>query len=487
MNLDTKACYRALKSRDARFDGRFFTAVLSTGIYCRPVCPAPTPKAENCRFYPCAAAAEDAGFRPCLRCRPETSPGTPAWMGTSATVARALKLIHEGGLDGGSVEGLAGRLGIGGRHLRRLFFDYFGASPLAVAQSRRVHFAKTLIDETRLPMSEVAFSAGFKSVRRFNDAVRATYGRPPRDLRLSSRHLPPEGNGAHLTLRLSFRPPMAWGEMMEFLSARATPGVEAVESGCYRRTVEIDGARGIIDVWPSDRGHDLHLRIPSELSRGLKRIADGARNLFDLDADPARIDEVLGRDKTLAPLVASCPGLRVPGAFDPFEVAVRAILGQQVTVRAATTLAGRLAERFGDPFESGEKGLGRIFPRPEVLSRARLAGIGLPAARAAAIRRLAAAVAAGDVILDGAGGADRAAEELTGIPGIGEWTASYVGMRAFREPDAFPAGDLGLRHALGARSDLPGRREILARAEAWRPWRAYAAMHLWRRGTRRSR
>jgi len=478
--LDHAVCYRAVQSRDARFDGRFFTAVATTGVYCRPICPARAPLSKNCTFYACAAAAEAAGFRPCKRCRPETAPGTPAWRGSSATVGRAMRMINEGLLDAGGVEDLAGRLGVGARHLRRLCVREVGASPLAVAQTRRVHFARKLIDETRLPMVEVALGAGFASVRRFNAAIKERFGASPTALRQrSGRHAAAEGEG--LALRLAFRAPYDWAALLGFLGPRATPGVEQVEGLSYRRTVALGEARGVIEVGPSPGGRDnLVLRAPPSLSPVLLQVAARARELFDLDADPAAIAAHLGADRLLRPLVRARPGLRVPGAWDRFELAVRAVLGQQVSVRGATTQAGRLARELGEAIDTGQAGLDRLFPGPGRLVDAELAG--MPRRRAETIRALARAVLEGQLDLDTAEDLEGFTARITQIPGIGPWTAQYIALRAQRAPDAFPASDLGLRRTLEARGEPATPAALTARAQAWRPWRGYAALHLWTAG-----
>ncbi len=475
--LDPDVCYRALRTRDARFDGRFFTAVRSTGIYCRPICPARTPRRENCLFLPCAAAAEEAGFRPCLRCRPEASPGTPAWLGTSATVSRGLRLIGEGVLDRGSVGALAARLGIGERHLRRLFLRHLGAGPLAVARTRRVLFAKQLIDETRLPMAEVAYGAGFASIRRFNDAIRRSYGRSPSDLR-RARPGGAEADSA-IRLRLPFRPPYPWPQVLRYLAHRATPGVEAVDGQSYVRSLRIGAAVGTLRVELAPGGGQLLARVQLPSATGLIQIAERLRRLFDLAADPSVIGEHLSRDPRLRPRVAALPGLRLPGAWDGFEVAVRAVLGQQVSVQGATTLAGRLAAERGEalPEEEAGSGVVRLFPTPESLAESRLRF--LPRTRGAALVELARAVRDGELVLDGAGDPGQILDRLRAIPGVGEWTAQVVAMRALQEPDAFPAGDLFLRKALGRDGDLASPAQVLAAAERWRPWRAYAALYLW--------
>jgi len=479
MLLDPELCYRALRSRDARFDGRFFVAVRSTGVYCRPVCPASTPRRENCWFVPCAAAAQDAGFRPCLRCRPEASPGTPAWLGTSATVSRALRLISDGALDTGSVGDLAGRLGVGERHLRRLFLRHLGASPLAIAKTRRLLFAKKLLDETDLAMADVAFASGFSSIRRFNDALRSCYDRTPSELR-RGRRSSDVAPGDEVRLRLPYRAPFGWAGLLSFLSLRAIPGVEVVTDGAYVRAVQIGAARGTVRIEAVPGESCLLARIRLDRPAPLIELAERLRRVFDLGADPAEITRQLGRDPVLATRLEGLPGLRVPGAWDGFELAVRAILGQQISVAAATTLAGRVAEAYGEPLPaSHEPGVVRMFPGPARLARARLARLGIVSARARAISSLARAVDQGRVSLDASQGLPEAVAELCALPGIGDWTAHYIAMRALREPDAFPSGDLGLRKALADASGLPSARALEARSQDWRPWRAYAAIALW--------
>jgi AraC family transcriptional regulator of adaptative response / DNA-3-methyladenine glycosylase II len=475
MELDAVQCYRVLGTRDRRFDGRFFIGVRTTGIYCRPICPAPIPKAKNVLFFPCAAAAEDAGFRPCLRCRPETAPGTPAWNGTSAVVARALRLIESGALDEGDAAALAARLGIGERQLRRLFVQHLGAAPAEVARARRVHFARRLLDETDLAVTKVALAAGFGSIRQFNDAMRATFHASPTELRRRRRREPTAGE---LTVRLSYRPPLPWATVLAFLAGRATPGVEAVDGDVYRRTVRIGDDAGAIEVRPEPERAQVVLRVHATDHTRLIDVVERVRRVFDLGADPLRIVTHLRRDARLRRVVTRLAGLRVPGAWDPFELAVRAILGQQVTVRAATTLAGRLAERLGTPVDLGP-GLTRLFPTAAMLADAPIEAIGIPRARATTIRTLAASVASGALALDASDGAEALAARLCELPGIGPWTAQYVAMRALGEPDAFPAGDLGVRAALGNGAGPIPAKEAQAIAEAWRPWRAYAVMYLW--------
>ena len=473
MELDRLVCDRARRSRDARFDGRFFIGVTSTRVYCRPICPARAPKDENVRYYPTAAAAEAAGYRPCLRCRPESSPGTPAWLGTSAVVSRALRLIAEGELDGGNVEDLAGKLGVTARHLRRLFLAHLGATPLGVALTRRAHFAKKLLDETSLPMPAVAAAAGFGSVRRFNGHMRRTYSRTPTALRRLVRHRG-ETTAERYRFRLTYRPPYDWEAVVAFLTGRATPGVEIVEHGCYRRTIAIDGRVGVIEISHADQGFALRLDVRFPDPRALLSIVERVRRIFDLGADPAVIGEHLGADALLSTALARHPGIRTPGAWDGFELAVRAVLGQQVSVRAATTLAGRIAERFGAPVAAAP-GLTRLFPTPDRLAAVPLENVGVMPSRAHTIRTLARQVAEGTIVFRGCGDPERATAALRNVPGIGDWTAEYIAMRAFGEPDAFLRGDLVLRRVAGNCT----ARALEIRAEAWRPWRAYAVMLMW--------
>jgi AraC family transcriptional regulator of adaptative response / DNA-3-methyladenine glycosylase II len=482
MDADTDRLYAALESRDARFDGTFFTGVTTTGIYCRPICPARTPHRRNVRFFSCAAAAESAGFRPCRRCRPETAPGTPAWIGPSVTVSRAMRLITEGALDDASIEDLADRLGVGGRHLRRLFDRYLGASPVAIAQSRRVHFARKLLDETDLPMSDVAHAAGFRSVRRFNSVLRGTFGRAPTELRKRTRESSAPADGG-VALALPYRAPYDWASMLEYLGARATPGVEQVSGGTYRRTVLLDDRPALLEVHDEPDDSRIELRISGAVRRDLMDAVERVRRVFDLGADPMAIAQHLGRDPRLRSRVRKRPGLRVPGAWDPFELAVRAILGQQVSVRAATTLAGRLADAFGRPIDAADRSApARLFPDAAVLADADVAKIGVPNTRAAAIRELARRVRDGELSLSWGACEDDARAYLVSIPGIGEWTAQYVAMRGLGRPDTFLPGDLGVRKALADNGRLPTPREATAVAEAWRPWRAYGVLHLWMGG-----
>ncbi len=470
---------RARKSRDTRFDGQFYIGVRTTGIYCRPICPANTPKSENVTYFPTAAAASEAGYRPCLRCRPECAPGTPAWTGTSATVRRGLRLIANGALDDGSIEDLATRLGVTSRHLRRLFTRHLGASPLAVAHTQRLHFAKQLIDQTCLPMQDIAIAAGYGSIRRFNDSFVKTYGRSPRELRRAGDRPDAAGPETALTVRLPCRMPFDWPALLEFFAARATPGVESVAGDSYRRTVRIDGQPGVIEL-RQDAGSVL-LTMHGIGTPHIFAVVQRCRELFDLDAPIREISAVLSRDATLGPLLRNNPGIRVPGCWDGFELAVRAILGQQVSVKAATTIAGRIAEAYGEPAQPlGFSTLTHLFPEPGRLARARFNDMGITRSRAATLRRLARSVLDGSLSFDTSPDPAAFRESLLAIPGIGEWTAQYVAMRALKNPDAFPAADLGLLRAFDrpARARLrPAQLEEMS--QAWRPWRAYAALLLW--------
>jgi AraC family transcriptional regulator of adaptative response / DNA-3-methyladenine glycosylase II len=483
MDLDHDACYRIITQRDPRFDGRFFTAVKTTRIYCRPICSARTPLSKNVRFYPTAAAAQEAGFKPCLRCRPETAPDLGAWRGTSNTVSRALSLIELGALDEADVDALAGRLGIGERQLRRLFRQHLGASPIAVAQTRRVLLAKQLIHETRLPMAEVAFAAGFGSIRRFNETFAELFARSPIELRRTKGPEVPAGPSGHIELRLPYQPPYDWAAMVAFLAQRAIPGVEVVTGERYARTVELDGVTGTVVVEPT-RGHALRATVQFAKLSALPVIIARLRRAFDLAADPLAIAAHLKTDPALAPLVTKRPGLRVPGAWDGFELAIRAVLGQQITVAGAARLAGKLvAARGGRVSEAPpglEAGLTHVFPRPEALASADLSTLGVPRARAATLSAVAAAAVADPHLFDATRELEDAVTRLRAIRGVGEWTAQYIALRQLREPDAFPAGDVGLLRAMANRDGQersPG--ELLDRSAPWRPWRAYAAQHLW--------
>jgi AraC family transcriptional regulator of adaptative response / DNA-3-methyladenine glycosylase II len=478
-------CYRALQSRDARFDGRIFVGVSSTGVYCRPICPARTPKFEHCSFYGSAAAAQEAGFRPCLRCRPEIAPEWAAWRGTSNTVTRALALIAEGALDGSgkNVGILAGRLGVGERQLRRLFLQHLGASPISVAQTRRVLFAKQLIHDTKMPMKDIATAAGFSSVRRFNETFLDLFHRPPRALR---RKTAAKEEAKEVVLRLRYRPPYDWNNMLRFLEARAIAGVEIIEDGHYFRTIEIDGALGSIAVAHLPRQQSLEVCIQFPDVKALPSIVTRVRRLFDLGADIGRIEQHLSADPALARLVAQHPGLRAPGGWDGFEVAIRAVLGQQISVSAARQLAGRLVELHGrtvpEPFRIHPR-LSFAFPAAKRLASSPSIGLAMPAARQITLKAIAEAAVSNTNLFHPLGAVDETVARLKQIRGVGEWTAHYIALRAAREPDAFPAADLGLlRGAALISGGSATQASLLRSAESWRPWRAYAAQHLWAAG-----
>ncbi len=478
-------CDQARRSRDPRFDGLFFTAVHSTRIYCRPVCPAPY--AKRVSYYANAAAAEAAGYRPCLRCRPELSPSDGTWRRGDAAIARALTLIDQGALADAPLSRLAARVGLGERQLRRLFVERLGAPPVGVHGTRRLLFAKQLLTETALPVTEVAMAAGFGSLRRFNAAFQDAYRMPPRDLRRQPG-VAARADGDTLTLRLGYRPPYDFAAMLDFLRGRALPGVERVDDAAYARVIASpDGAHGWLRVSPWPGEHALRLELHAVPAARLLDVVQRLRRMFDLDAAPQVIADALSADPRLRPLLALRPGLRLPSGWDGFEIAVRAVLGQQVSVAAARTLATRLSQRFGErlPAPFGD-GLEHLFPTPESLAGADLEPIGLTRARAATVRGVAAA------LLDGRGdfrpehGLDEFAARWVALPGIGPWTAQYIAMRALGHPDAFPSGDLVLRKALADGGAAPTEKATAARAERWRPWRAYAVIHLWKdsmRGT----
>jgi AraC family transcriptional regulator of adaptative response / DNA-3-methyladenine glycosylase II len=502
MRLDSDTCYRAMLARDPRFDGRFFTGVTSTGIYCRPICPARTPARQNMRFFPHAAAAEAAGFRACRRCRPEASPGSPDWNVRADLAARAIRLITDGYVDEHGVAGLARRLAITDRHLRRLLLAELGTTPLALARTTRLQTARRLLAETGMPVTEIAFASGYSSVRQFNASFQETYrqspsalrSRTPRAISSGNGHRPgagPQADGTWLSLRLACREPFDGQSLLRFLAARAIPGVEEVAGNRYTRTVHTPGGPGLVELLvppspaagrgPAGQPGPGQVLLRTRLAglRGVGQLVSRCRQLLDLDADPHAIADALGTDPVLAPLVAARPGLRVPGAYDGFELAVRAVLGQQVSVAAARTFAARIAARFGSRLAlSGEpaSGDGRpslLFPGPADLAEADLSGLGLTGARQLTVRALAGAVASGQLSPGPGADPEETAARLAALPGIGPWTVSYVLMRAVADPDAFPAADLGLRRALAWLGCDPGR------AGRWRPWRAYAALHLW--------
>lgn len=475
-SLDPKVCEQARLTRDARFDGLFFTAVRTTGIYCRPVCPAPTARARNVEYFPNAAAAASAGYRPCLRCRPEAAPGTPLTRARSELVAAALRMIDAGALDEASVAQLARRIGVGERHLRRLFVAELGAGPLEIAATRRLLFAKKLLTETKLPVTRIAHAAGYASLRRFNTAFLAGYGRAPRILR--REQTAPE-NGT-LTLRVPFRAPHDFPALLEFFARRAIPGLERVDANAYTRCFAFDGKAGTLRVSKMRGADALALEVDFADTARLQTICARVRRLFDVDADIAAIATQLGRDPKLRAFVRRHPGQRLPGGWDGFEIAVRAVLGQQISVAAARTLATRLLERFGKPatLPDGEKIY--LFPSAQTLADADLTSIGLPRARAQTLNAIARALCDGVVDFRPEQTLDDFVASWCELPGIGAWTAHYIAMRALGHPDAFPAADLVLRKALADGAKPLSAKAVESLAEHWRPWRAYAVMHLWR-------
>lgn len=487
MTTDDEARYRAVQSRDARFDGKFFTGVTTTGVYCRPVCPAKTPKRENVRFFACAAAAEDAGFRPCKRCRPEVAPGTPAWNGTGTSVARALRMIEGGYLDERSVDDLAGTLGMGPRHLRRLFLRHLGASPKAVDTIRRTHFAALLLTDTTLPMASVALDSGFQSIRQFNEAFKRSFGVPPSRIRKRSRQTNGDTAGRTAVVRLSYRPPFDWDGMLSFLDKRAIAGVERVSHDSYSRSFSLDRANGssegVVSVTSDPARNSLVASItaaPGDLSI----VASRVRRIFDLTADPAVISEHLRSESTLAPIAAQFPGIRIPGVWDSFEAAVRAVIGQQISVRASVALLGKLARLCGKPIAStGIDSIDTLFPTPGQVLEADLDALGMPQARRQALKAVAAAWMNSGLDRSTYPSLEALEDVLRPIRGIGPWSAGYIALRGFSEPDAFPGSDVAVRAAIGrrlGRTSRPATAEVTKLAERWRPWRGYAAVMLWK-------
>lgn len=476
MTLDDQTCYRALVARDVRFDGLFFVGVTTTGIYCRPICTARTPGRDRCRIFANAALAERNGFRPCLRCRPELAPGLAPIDAVSNLARQAAARIEAGALNnGGGIEQLATGMQVSSRQLRRAVRAEFGVSPVELAQTNRLLLAKRLLVDSDLPLIDVALASGFASVRRFNALFRQHYGLVPSRVRSSRRTAT---GGDHVRLTLPYRPPFAWPEMLRFLEGRATAGVESIDGDAYLRTIAVGDVRGWLRVEPLTGKHALSVALATSLTAILPAVLARLRHVFDLAARPDVIGAHLATDPRLATLVARTPGLRVPGAFCGFELAVRAILGQQVSVVAATTLAGRLAEKFGDPIETPFAQLNRVSPSPTRLADVRLSEmtrLGILSSRAECIRDLARAVSNGSIVLEPVVDPEPLIEKLLTIRGIGNWTASYVALRALRWPDAFPAGDLGLLRAAGTKSPAA----LLKLAESWRPWRSYAAMYFW--------
>ena len=470
MNLDTTSCYQALLTHDTRFDGAFFVGVSTTRIYCRTVCTAKTPRPDRCTFYPSAAAAEAAGYRPCLRCRPELAPGRAQIDAGDRVAGEAAWRIESGALTEGSVADLAMEMGIGERHLRRVIGREFGVSPVQLAQTQRLLLAKRLLTDTDMTVGEVAFASGFSSLRRFNALFQERYRLNPTGLRKRR----PAGTAPDtLVCEIGYKPPLDWDALLDFLVGRASCGVEAMREGRYLRTVQIGERRGWISVAPSPDRPTLRVELSAALAPVLRPVLARVRRLFDLAADPGVIAAHLG------PLAEARPGLRVPGAFDGFEIAVRAILGQQVTVKAASTLASRFAAALGEPLETPFASLTHLAPTARRVAEqepSTLIALGIYSTRAHSIVALAHAIAEEPILLEPGGNVEETKARLKALPGIGEWTAQYIAMRALAWPDAFPHTDLGIRTALGEKNP----KRILEMADRWRPWRAYAAMHLWK-------
>ncbi len=486
MHEDFDSCYGAVQSRDARFDGWFFTAVRTTGIYCRPSCPAITPKRENVRFYPTAAAAQQAGFRACLRCRPDASPGSPEWLGRADVAARAVRLILDGAVDREGVSGLARRLGYSERQLHRVLLAEIGTGALSLARAQRAQTARVLLQTTGVPITQVAFGAGFSSVRQFNETVQAIFARTPTELRRQAQRrspvTPAGGPLQAISLRLAHRTPLAAAPLLEFLGTRAIPGIEAWDGRSYRRSLRLPGGEGQVTLSATETDGAISAVFELEDLRDLTAAIARCRHLLNLDADPVAVDAALGSDELLAPLVARTPGLRMAGSVDGFELAVRAVIGQQVSIAAARTVAGRLVRAAGRPLRNPTLPVTHTFPEPGAL--AALADsqpeiFSMPGSRRRTIAALARAVAGGALAIDPGADAREVRSGLLELPGVGPWTAAYVAMRGLGDPDAFLAADLGVRHALAALGGPADAARIDQLAERWRPWRAYAVAHLW--------
>lgn len=476
ISTDFEHSYRAVESRDRRFDGRFVTAVTSTGVFCRPSCPAQTPKPANVRFYAVAAAAQAAGFRACKRCRPQAAPGSRDWAVRADLAGRALRLIGDGIVDSAGVSGLAKRLAVSERHLHRLLVDEIGAGPLALARTRRAQTARLLVESTAMALSEIAFTAGYSSIRQFNDSIRDAFGCAPGELRGGTAPAGP-ASGA-ITLRLALIEPFAPEALLTWFAARSVAGIDDVHEGSYVRTVQLPASRGLIELTPYD--DHVALRVHVDTLTDLAVVVSRARALADLDADPDAVAAVVGADPLLRAPVAATPGLRVPGCVDGFELACRAVLGQQVSVAGARTTTARVVAALGEPLApQAIRGEWRLFPRPEKIADDALDGLGLTIARRRTLRALGRAVADGRVHLDPGADREATARALLALPGVGPWTASYVAMRALADPDALPASDLGLLRASRALGGPADATSLTAYAERWRPWRSYAAQYLW--------
>ena len=479
LHTNENAYYEALLARDSRYDGHVFVAVKTTGIYCRTICPAPKPKRTNCLYYKSAAAARHAGFRPCKRCRPETAPNSPAWVGTQSTVRRALRLIASGALNQGSLEDLATRLGVSSRHLRRLFKAHLGASPQAVAQTQRLHLAKQLLERTKLSMTDVAGGAGYGSQRRFNEEIKSIYGVSASRLRDSWK--PRSTPKTAIDLKLGVRQPFDWNSLLKFFAKRAINGIEVIGEK-FERTVTINDAQGVLIADSSDDGAmlvQLNVDQPTELLLAVEKI----RSMFDLDAETENIENALCTDQHLKSTIMRNKGLRVPGTWNSFELSVRAIIGQQITVSGAQTILNRLSTKLGTPLSNEKDAFSgtccRLFPTAEQISQANLSNIGLTSTRAKTLKVFSTAVASRDLLIDETDDPEIVIQALMGVPGIGPWTANYIAMRGLKYPDAFPAGDSGLLAAAQKLGIADSQQSLSKVADRWRPWRSYAAMHLW--------
>ena len=471
MELDSNACFRAVRARDRRFDGRFYVGITSTHIYCRPICTARPANRSNMRFYSHAAAAEGAGFRPCLRCRPERAPGLAPVDAVSRLVSAAMAGIEEHALSSARVGDLAASLGVSDRHLRRVTEAELGVSPIELAQTQRLLLAKRLLRDTSLSLTEIAFASGFGSVRRFNALFKSRYSLSPRGIRGKAI------DTDSLSVQLEFRPPLAWKSLLAYLRLRAIPGVESADDTHYRRTVAIGAAKGWIAVSMHPSGSALNLEMSPSLTPVIGAVIGRVKHLFDLGAAPDSVRAVLRQDEILAATVRRLPGLRVAGAFDGFELAVRTVLGQQISVKGASTIAGRWAQTFGEPIATPYPALDRLSPAADRMSAVpadEIAALGMVGARARSLVGLAQAVAQRKIVLAFASNVEEQIDSLMSLPGIGHWTANYIAMRALHWPDAFPTGDLVLMRA--AKSN---QKQLQRRSEAWRPWRAYAAHYLW--------
>ncbi len=478
MHSDT-AYYQAIAARDPRFDGLFFVGVITTGIYCRPICPAKTPKEINCRFFANAMMAEKAKFRPCLRCRPELAPGHAPVDDAQRIAHLIVQRIEEGRVDNrAALEDIAAQFALSSRQIRRIIHNQLGVSPIELIQTRRLLLAKQLLTETNLPATQVAFASGFASLRRFNDAFSLRYGMPPSRLRKQAANGDIPALSETSTLRLTYRPPYDWDGIIKFLSARTLKGAELVMEDSYCRTVSMGGCRGWIRVRHAPQKHSLLVEFTHSLTPVLPSLLGRIRNLFDLSARPDLIAEHLLTDALLNPMVKKNPGLRVPGAFDGFELAVRAILGQQVTVKAATTLACRFAAAFGEEYPTPISGLTHLSPLPQRIAQAsvdEIAGLGIVGARAKCIIAIAKAVVSGELRLEAGANPETVINKLMELPGVGPWTAHYMAMRILRWPDAFPKEDIAIQNNLGGVT----AKQALAMSHAWRPWRSYAVLHIW--------